>query len=153
MEKLQEAASNRYMTLLTTNYDKLIEKYFLELQPQIKDDYRNYFLKDFRNILAHYPVPSAKKEIEAEVNSKIEEIKRRIEIVEARLPKDSTLDKLASVNDAILGTQIEALTEAVKDLKEKILTKWDVAKVVFTVLGALGIITAIIFSILNLMQR
>jgi len=156
VKKLQEYFSKRYMTLFTTNYDKMLDKYVKELQPDSRaafDDYRDYFLRDFRNILAHYPVPSEKKEIEAEVNSRIEEMNRRIETIEVRLPKEATLDKLESVNDAILATQIEALTESVKDLKGKMITKWDVAKVVFTILGALGVIIGMIIGILTVMQQ
>ena len=78
---------------------------------------------------------------------------RRIETIERRLPKEATLDKLESVIDAILATQIEALTQSVNDIKKNMLTKWDLAKVVFTILGALGVMIGIIIGILNAMQQ
>lgn len=158
-EKLDETRNvftERYLTSFTANYDKLLEKYEKGLPPDsraVVDDLRDYTLRDLRNILAHYPVPSTEIEMEAEVNSRIQEINRRILTIEARLPKEATLDKLESVNDAILATQIEALTELVSDLKKNMLTKWDVAKVVFTILGALGVISGIIIGILNVIQQ
>lgn len=154
--EIRDVFTERYLSSFTTNYDKLLEKYEKGLPSDsrvVVDDLREYTLRDLRNILAHYPVPSTEIEIEAEVNSRTEELNKRIETIEARLPKEATLDKLASINDAILATQIEALTESVNDLKKNTLTKWDVAKVVFAILGALGIISGIIIGISNVIQQ
>ena len=154
--EIRNVFTERYLSSFTKNYDKLLEKYEKGLPPDnrvVVDDLKDYTLRDFRNMLAHYPVPSKEIDIEAEVNSRIEEINKKIETIEARLPKKATLDKLASVNDAILATQIEALTESVNDLKKNMLTKWDVAKVVFAIIGALGVISGIIIGILNVIQQ
>lgn len=157
-QELREVFTEKYMNILDVNYDKLLEQYLSlsEMTPKERamvDDYKRSRLSDWRNILFHYPLPQAKKDVEAEVNSKIEEMNKRIETIEARLPKDDTLDKLASINDAILATQMEALAESVKRLQEKALTKWDVAKVVFTILGALGVTIGIVLGIMNLVQQ
>jgi ABC-type multidrug transport system fused ATPase/permease subunit len=87
--------------------------------------------------------------IEEKERSRVDELIKRIEAIESRFPKTSTLEKLSSVNDAILATQLETLSESIKTIKDRMLTKWDVAKTVFYILSALGILTGIIFGIIS----
>lgn len=149
--------SDMYIKRFTTNYDKLWDKYIdlLEVKPENKVifyEFKESSLNNWRNILSHYALPSykTKEVVEKVVEEKINEIKKRLDDIEARFPKEATLDKLASINDAILGTQVETLTESLRDIREKMLTRWDVVKVVFAVLSALGVIVAIIFGIISL---
>jgi hypothetical protein len=156
-DELRKSFSNTYINRFAVNYDRLLDKYIspTELKTQSKatvDKYKQSYLNNLRNILVHYPISAMKTDTEDEVNSKIEEMNKRIEVIEERLPKKNTIDKLESVNDAVLATHIETLSESVKSLKEQILTKWDVAKVVFAIIGALGVAIAIVLGIINFVR-
>ena len=63
---------------------------------------------------------------------------------------NATIDKISSVNDAILATNIESLTRTVKKIEEKMLTKWDVAVVVFQIIGVIGVVIGVIIGVITL---
>ena len=130
------------------------DKYRDKLQSALKNEtYLNLFVKDpeeaLRNLFVHAPAYPTKTEIESEVNKKFDELKNRVEEIEKRFPKEATLEKIASVNDAILATNLEALSESVKRIEEKLLTKWDIAKIVFQIIAVLGVAIGIVFAILK----
>jgi uncharacterized protein YacL len=54
------------------------------------------------------------------------------------------------VNDAILATNIESLTRTVKRIEEKTLTKWDVAVIVFQIIGVIGVVIGVIIGVITL---
>ena len=51
------------------------------------------------------------------------------------------MDKIASINNAILAANLKSLTERISKLEEKMLTKWDVAKTLSVILvGVAGLV-------------
>lgn len=144
--KRQKELSQALRVSLSKSFQDYFAKYGLEI---IDKDKTDYILRMFRNYLVHYPSLETKTDIEEQVNARVNELKKRIEGIEARFPKEATLEKIASVNDAILATQLEAISESINVMRDNMLTKWDVAKVVFSILAALGVIVAIIFALLN----
>jgi hypothetical protein len=87
----------------------------------------------------------SKEEIQNEIDSNIGALSVRIEEIERRFPEQDTVEKIASVNEAILATQIENLTNTIKKLEEKILSRWDVAKIVFQIIAILcGIVSVVL---------
>lgn len=113
--------SNAVSQLEETSKTEVWEKY--------RQFVREYFEKATdRPLLTRYLfVPSqeqpTEEQIEAKIAEKLTEIKERVEQIESRFPKEATIDKIAFVNDALLATQIESLTEAVTRIEQKILTK------------------------------
>ncbi|MGH3695052.1 MAG: hypothetical protein ACRDRX_13875 [Pseudonocardiaceae bacterium] len=102
------------------------------------------------------PLLPAATVVEAEVQDHIDRavasLRSRLEDIEQRFPDKSEIDKIASVNDAIMATRIEALQESVKRLQKQVddqLTKWDVATIVFAVLGTLGVIVGLVFGVIK----
>lgn len=89
-------------------------------------------------------------EAQKETDAIIEDLKERISEIENRLPGQETVDKIASINDAILATQIESLSETVKKIEDKLLSRWDVAKIVFQILAAVGALVGIGLAIIML---
>ncbi|MFX0141398.1 MAG: hypothetical protein ACFFDN_47610 [Candidatus Hodarchaeota archaeon] len=144
-------------------FDELWNTYYIDdIESELKDKYkyidflysfRPKYEKAFRNILAHTPVFLTEAEVEDKVKKQLDEIKNRVEQIEKRFPEESTLEKIASVNDAILGTTVETLSESIKRIEEKLLTKWDVAKIVFQILSGLGILIGIVFAIINFILK
>ena len=136
-------------------------KYYGQLEPSLKDvakeSYETYLLlnllsnygKTWGNLPVEFPSYSTKDEVEGEVDRKVDELKKRVEEIEKRFPKEATLEKIASVNDAILSTNLEALSESIKRIEERMLTKWDVVKILFQILAALGVLTTLIFAALK----
>ncbi len=153
-QKLQRKEENERQKELSealrVSFSKSFQDYFTKYDSQlINADKTNYIISNYRDFLVHYPRLETKADIEEQVNEKVNELKKRIEAIEARFPPEAKLEKIASVNDAILATQLEAMSDSIKAIQDKMLTKWDVAKVVFAILGSLGAIVAIIFGILT----
>lgn len=111
--------------------------------------FRPSYERTLRNIIVHSSTSSTETEVENEVKEKFGEIDIRLKDIEQRFPKESTLEKIASINDAILATNIETLSESIKRIEDKLLNKWDVAKVTFQILGGLGILIGMIFAIIK----
>jgi len=111
--------------------------------------YLDLIKKALRDSLAHSQSLEPKADIKEQANAIVDELKKRIEAIEARFPQEATLEKMSSINDALLAKQLENVGDSVKAIQEKMLTKWDVAKIVFAIFGALGGIIAIIFAILT----
>jgi hypothetical protein len=63
------------------------------------------------------------------------------------------LEKIASINDAILATKIEQLEKSLGLLDSRMVTKWDVATIVFAVIGAIGVIAGAIFAVANFVLK
>lgn len=90
-----------------------------------------------------------KDSIQKEVEDRASILKERLESIEKRFPEESTLEKIASVNDAILGTKVEEIQKSTEMLESKLITKWDVAKIVFTITGSLGALVGLTITIIK----
>lgn len=136
------------MKIYTKKEEELLNQYLEERLEDVKNqEYRDFIIMYFNLLknqkLSYYPLPQDKEEIEAEANKDFNELKKRIEKIEKKFPKDTELNKIASINDEIFATRIKELSEAVKRIEENQLTKWDVAIILFKILGALGALIAI----------
>lgn len=125
------------------------DPYLPAVNRPLSDLLRPNYERTLRNIITHSPTSLTEIEVENEVKEKFGEIDIRLKEIEKKFPKESTLEKIASINDAILATNIETLSESIKRIEDKLLTKWDVAKIIFQILGGLGILIGIIFAIIK----
>ncbi len=57
------------------------------------------------------------------------------------------------MNDAILATKVEQLQKSIEQLDSRILTKWDVATIVFAVMAAIGVVAGVIFAVANFVLK
>jgi hypothetical protein len=80
----------------------------------------------------------SEKEIQDLIEKRTEDIRSKIEQIETRLPNEAILDKLSSVNDAILATHIEELRASLRRLEDRTMTPRGVAGIVSLILGSLG---------------
>ncbi len=94
-----------------------------------------------------------RKEMKEEINKSISDIHSKIQDINKRFPPDKELDKYASVNDAILSQQINNLAQSITMMESRLLTKWDIAITVFSILGALGIIVGLIQGLLTMKKE
>jgi hypothetical protein len=88
-----------------------------------------------------------KTEINAEVESLVSTFKERLERIEQRFPAQATPEKVASTNDAIMATKLEYLEKSLDKVQDRQLSRWDVALVLFAILGGLGALIGIILGI------
>lgn len=141
-------------------YKKSFNQYLSELQksyPEIKqgDKWSEYFINYISYI---YPETKksehlSEKEVQKRIDEKTHALKGRIEEIEKRFPSQDTVDKIASVNEAILATQVENLSETIKSLEQRILSKWDVAKIVFQIISALGGLIGVILGLITFFMK
>ena len=88
----------------------------------------------------------AVEEATASVGTSIED---RIRQIEERFPDADTIEKVTSINEAVLAVTLKNVQKALERVESRLLTKWDVAKIVFQILTALGVIVAIIFGVIT----
>ena len=149
----QKAYNDIDQILITKNFDKYISKIYKDKNNPNTEIFYNYILSNYKNTLknslSNLTAKNQNLELETKISSKIDELGKRIQEIEKRFPKNSTLEKISSVNDAIMATNIEALSESVKRIESKILTKWDIVKIVFEIIAVLGVLIGIVFSIIK----
>jgi hypothetical protein len=97
--------------------------------------------------------PPSKEEMRQEVDGAVRAVQERLERIEERFPQQSTIDKISSVNDAILATKVEQLEKSIENLEARLLTKWDVATIVFAVMAAIGGVAGVIFAVANFVLK
>ena len=148
----------------TEQYKALYKKSFSTYFEQLKKDHPKIQLgENWNELIEEYYASSisnssaveylAEDEIQKIVEEKVNHLNGRIEEIEQRFPSQDTVEKISSVNDAILATQIENLTEKVNALEKSKISKWDVAIVVFQIIAALGVIFGIIFGFVSLFAK
>ena len=141
-------------------YKKSFSAYFDQLEksrPDLKSgDNWSKLIKEFYissvSDLAQVEYLS-EKETQIIIDEKVHSLKYRIEEIESRFPSQDTIEKIASVNDAILATQIENLSEKINALEKSKLSKWDVAIVVFQIISALGVFCGVGFGIISYLSK
>lgn len=89
--------------------------------------------------------------IKAEVDKAVTELMGRLESIEARFPNNSSIDKIASINDALFAERIEQLSNRLSLLEQKQLTKWDVAITVSTVVAGICTVVGATYSVLKVL--
>jgi hypothetical protein len=88
------------------------------------------------------------EQIKEEVINEMREFEDRVEKIARRSPEDVQLDKIASMNDAILSERIGQLSERIASLESKALSHLDVAVTVSTVIGGIFAVVAAIYALL-----
>lgn len=74
----------------------------------------------------------------------IELLEARLSLLEGRFPEDATLDKLSSVNDAILATKLEEMQRSIERIEQSAIKPTWVFTTVLAVIAALFAIASLI---------
>lgn len=93
-------------------------------------------------------------QIAGRINERIKAIRERVDEIESRYPEEDSLERMVSVNEALLSERIDQISIQVQAFENKVLSRWDVALIVSTVLtGVLSIAggTYAVLSGLNLL--
>lgn len=145
------------LSVLARSRRKDLESRRIKIKSEIEEAQKNaypqyypYTLGKLQDAPISAVLPLA--EINQEIERRTRALDQRIQVIEDRFPSDATIEKISSVNDAILATNLESLTRSVSKLEEKLLSKWDVAVIVFEIIAALGGLTALIITIISVMS-
>jgi len=93
----------------------------------------------------------SREDIQKEVESQLGEVQARIEKIENRFPDEAKLDKVASINDALISERIDQLSKQVENLDNKILSRWDVALVVSSIIAAIIAVVGATYGVLKVL--
>jgi len=92
---------------------------------------------------------ASQENIKKLVEERVKTIQSRLEEIDKRFPSKDSVDKIAAVNNAILATNLEALSRSVSRIEENMLSKWDVAKIVFQILAIVGALVGLSITIIK----
>lgn len=84
-----------------------------------------------------------------EITSELGEVRERIKRIEDRFPDESEIEKNSLINDALLAERIDQLVKRLDALETRVLSKWDVAKVVSGILAGISAVVAATYSVIT----
>lgn len=129
-----------------------IESYDIHINEASSDELANKILTEVKNGIirdASEQQGITKQLVSAEVEEKMGDLKERLQAIESRLPTDSVIDKISSINDALLAQRLEQLSQRIDNLESNQLTRWDVAVTLATVMGGILIVVGATYSFLK----
>jgi DNA-binding FrmR family transcriptional regulator len=95
----------------------------------------------------------SREQVRKEVEHRMTEVQGRLEAIEKRFPDDATIDKIVTINDALFAQRIEQLSTRIEKLEEKMLTKWDVALIVSTVVAGIFAVVGATYAVLKVFSH
>lgn len=88
-------------------------------------------------------------QIRQELERQLSEFRERIAKIENRFPDETNIEKIASINDALLAERIDQISKRLDGLDKRILTKWDVALTVSMILGGIFAVVTATYSVIS----
>lgn len=92
---------------------------------------------------------TTKETVKQEVYRQFSELQERIMNIESRFPEEAKLEKIASINDALLSERIDQLSQQVENLEKRTLTKWDVALTVSTIIAGIVFVVGVTYAVMK----
>ena len=94
----------------------------------------------------------AKEDAQKEIDNQLSQLQDRFAKIESRFPEEAKLEKIASINDALLSERIDQLAKQVEGLEKRILSKWDVALTVSTMIAGIAFVVAATYGVLKIVD-
>lgn len=150
-DKIQETARSR-LTEISINVAGLGLSYHIDRSAPPETQVANRLLKEVEQgivegVSEHEGL--SREQVRSEVEGRMSEVRERLENIEKRFPDDATIDKIASINDALFAQRIEQLSARIDKLEEKLLTKWDVALIVSVVAAGIFAVVGATYAVLK----
>lgn len=150
-DKMQEAARSR-LTEISINFAGLGLRYQVGQSTSPEAQVATQLLKEVEQGIVEGVSEReglSREQARTEVEDKMTEVRGRLEAIEKRFPDDATIDKIASINDALFAQRIEQLSTRIEKLEEKLLTKWDVALIVSIVAAGIFAVVGATYAVLK----
>ena len=145
LAKLQEAARTRLAEIFATAYQaKQITTPDGQVSSELLKEVEQGILKGVSEREG-----LSREQVRKDVDNRMTEVRTRLEAIEKRFPNDSTIDKVASINDALLAQRLEQLAASISQLENKILAKWDVALIVSAIVAGIFAVVGATYAALN----
>ena len=93
--------------------------------------------------------PLQKELVEKEIETRIESFRERLEQIEKKVPHANINERFAFIDNAILATKLEALENRLSRLESEIISKWEVTKIVFSVMTMIGALVGLSIALLQ----
>ncbi|WP_430433797.1 hypothetical protein [Methyloversatilis sp.] len=94
-----------------------------------------------------------KDQVATEVDERMKGLKERLQAIENRFPDEASIDKIASINDALFAQRIDQLSERLDKIEEKILSKWDVATIVSIIASGIFAVVGATYAVLKALGK
>ena len=91
----------------------------------------------------------SRDQVTAEVDERMKGLKERLQAIENRFPEEASIDKIASINDALFAQRIDQLSARLDKLEEKMLSKWDVATIVSVIAAGIFAVVGATYAVLK----
>lgn len=95
----------------------------------------------------------SREQVTAEVDEKMSGLRERLQAIEKRFPDEASIDKIASINDALFAHRIDQLFDRIEKLERKVLTKWDVAIIVSVVATGIFAVVGATYAVLKVFGK
>ncbi len=94
-----------------------------------------------------------KEEVQAEIDKQFFEFQECLSKIESRFPDNSQIEKIVSINDALLAERIGQLSKQMEFLEKRMLSKWDVAFTVSSIIAGIGFVVGATYAIIRFMGK
>lgn len=95
----------------------------------------------------------SKEQVRMEIDKKLSELRSRLETIESRFPNEAVIDKISSINDALLAERLDNLGKRIDAIEKKQLSKWDVAIVVSMVVAGIFSVVGATYGVINFITK
>jgi len=87
------------------------------------------------------------------IENELEQFRDRISKIEERFPPEAQLDKIASIDDAVFSLRIDQLAKHIDALESRLLSRWDVAVIVSSMIGGIFAIVAATYAVISFFAK
>jgi len=91
--------------------------------------------------------------MQKEIQRQMAEVTDRVKRIEDRFPPEAQIEKVASINDALLAERIDQLSKQIQAIESRILSKWDVALTASAIITGLMVIVGATYAVLKTLGR
>lgn len=82
-----------------------------------------------------------------EIYGQLNQIQEQLFKVESRIPEKAEYEEIASINNVLLPERIDQLAKQVENLEKRILSKWDVALTVGTIIAGIAFVVGATYAV------
>lgn len=85
-----------------------------------------------------------------EICSQLKQLQEQLSKVECCIPEEAKREEIASINKVLLAERIDQLAKQVENLEKRILSKWDVALTVSTIIAGIAFVVVATYAVMKL---
>ena len=91
-----------------------------------------------------------KEEVNQEIDAQLADLRDGFARIESRFPEEAKVEKIAARDDTFLSERIDQLAKQVENLEKRVLSRWDVALTVGTIIVGITWVVAATYGVLKI---